>query len=180
MRYFVGYLIEGEAAYYYNYITTELSEKFHIKNLSERIQPHFTIKPPFESDNIEEFKKLLSQITADQKVFPICLKNFGRYSTDSPTFFISGNALKNNLKQIETIVDQLEPYGNNKKSLFKRPITLHCSVARHLLTEQSEEIWNYLQTLPPPQFDLKFDNLAFFRWKNTHWEIDEIFRFKDV
>ncbi len=176
MIYFVGYLIEGEAAKYYQQITTDLAARFGIANLSLRIPPHFTFKPPFESDNINPFKKTLGDIASSQTSLPIDIDGFDRYGLDSKTIYLNVRKDDGLNNKILKIIDQIKDFGEKKKPLPDN-FRLHASIARHLTSEQSAAIWNYLQTLPPPHFELNFDNLTLFRLADKIWQTEKTWRF---
>ena len=175
MQYFVGYLVEGEASNYYKTLTTELEQRFGVKNLSNFIPPHFTFRIPFETEKIEEFEQYVDQITSSIKSVGISINGFDKLEGKRMTIFLS--AISESMDTLEGIIDSLEQYDEANKAP-KRPLILHTSIARFLSPEQCEEIWNYLQTLPAPQFNLKFDNLTIFKLVDDIWEVHKIFRFK--
>lgn len=175
MQYFVGYLIEGEASDYYKKLTSDLEHRFGIKNLSSFIPPHFTFRIPFETEKIGDFEQHVDQLTTALKSTDITIKGFDKLEGRRMTIFLS--ATSDAMQNLEGVIDSLEAYDEAGKTP-KRPLILHTSIARFLSPEQFEDIWNYLQTLPAPQFNLKFDNLTVFKLVDDIWEIHKIFRFK--
>ncbi len=175
MQYFVGYLIEGEVSDYYKTLTSDLEQRFSIKNLSEYIPPHLTLKIPFEPDNIEDFESYLVTIAESLSSVDLEVDGFEKFDGKRMTIFLKVTAGEN-IKTIENVVDRLESYGENTKSL-PRPLALHTSIARFLSPEQCEEIWSYLQTAPKPHFNLVFNNLTIFKLVEENWEVYKIFRF---
>jgi 2'-5' RNA ligase len=175
MQYFVGYLAEGEASDYYKTLTSDLEQRFGIKNLSNFIPPHFTFRIPFETEKIEEFEQYVDQLTSNVKPVGMSINGFDKLEGKRMTIFLS--ATSESMDTLEGIIDSLEQYDGANKTP-KRPLILHTSIARFLSPEQCGDIWNYLQTLPTPQFNLKFDNLTIFKLVEENWEVYKIFRFQ--
>lgn len=174
MQYFVGYLIEGDASEYYKKITSELEQKFNIKNLSNFTPPHFTFRIPFETQTIEEFETYLTQLTKNIEPINLTIDEFGKFERKRMTIFLS--ATSSDLNKLEGVIDSLEKYDNTNKTP-RRPLVLHASIARFLSPEQCKEIWEYVQTTPKPQFNLKFNNLTIFKLVDNTWKIHKIFHF---
>ena len=57
MRYVVVSVVKGEAGNFNNNLRKEVYEKFNAK--SSKLPAHFTIKAPFEYDDIEELEEVL-------------------------------------------------------------------------------------------------------------------------
>lgn len=178
MRFFTGYLIEGDAADYYKKLTEDLASRFGIDNLNEHIPPHFTFKPPFDTSNIEEFEKMIEVLSKELKVQKIVIKGFERFDFESPTIFLNAQEDQELMIAIKKIVTTLKEYGENRNFL-PDPFRLHASVARYLSKDQSDEIWSYLQTIPQPSFTLNFDNLTIFSKNGNKWEVYRTYRFDD-
>jgi len=55
---------------------------------------------------------------------------------------------------------------------------IRMSIARFLKPQEYTAVWNYLQTVPAPKFDLSFDNLTIFYKENKDdkaWKILKTF-----
>jgi 2'-5' RNA ligase len=174
-RYYVGHLIKGDAAEYYKHITADLAERFGVKNLSEKAPPHFTFKAPFESSNIEEFEQKLGDVASRQKPAPLSIEGFGRMGK---TVFLAIKPDPELQKQANEIALALSQFGQSRRSV-PIPLRFHVSVARFLKPKQLREIWDYVQTLPKPQFDVTFDGLALFVFVGRRWEIQSTWPFKN-
>jgi 2'-5' RNA ligase len=171
----VGYLVEGEASNYYKTLTSDLEQRFGIKNLSEYIPPHLTLKIPFDPDSIEDFEKYVATVSENLSSADLTVDGFEKFDGKRMTIFLKVTA-GDNLKVIESVVESLESYGEDTKKL-PRPLALHTSIARFLSLEECEEIWSYLQTLPAPQFNLVFNNLTIFKLEDDFWTIYKTFHF---
>lgn len=180
MRYFIGILIEKEPAWYYEAITQDLARNFDVRNLSEYIPPHLTLKPPFESEGTSEIENVIQNILSSQKEFPLHITGFGRYASfgdESRTIFLSVEAEKEDLEKIENTARSLATFGESKKSL-SHPFSPHISIGRNLEPAQSKAVWNYLQTLPKPDFKTSFTNITLFRYEDGSWYPEKVFEVK--
>ncbi|MDP2704806.1 MAG: 2'-5' RNA ligase family protein [Patescibacteria group bacterium] len=178
MRYFIGYLIEGEAGEYYKKITADLSERFGIKNLSEYIPLHLTLKAPFETGDISVIEKVLEDTAVKEETSPLVIDGFERFGSQSRTIFLG---IKDNVRvqeKAEKLLHLLSGFGNYQKPI-PLPLKLHASIARYLSPEQSQNVWDYVSSLPAPHFDLQFNNLTLFVHQDNHWEIQKTFYFHD-
>ena len=176
MKYYVGCLIKGKAADYYKEITTDLAQRFGIKNLSDTKPPHLTFKAPFETEGIETFEKEISEMASRQKVSQFCIKGFSRFDLESKTIFLAIKPDPELQRKANGIVKALMHFGENRK-FVPEPLYLHVSIARYLDFELSQKIWAYVATLPAPQFKVAFDNLTLFVNQDNRWEIKSTFSF---
>lgn len=163
MRYFIGYLIRGEASEYYRTTCAELAGHFGIENISSIVPPYVTIKAPFERGTIEAIDDILS-LSTDMPAQPIEFSGWNHFTTR--TIFLDipkpSNELKNFVKEILAKISStgvpVAPQEFNPH--------LHMSIARFLKPNQYQEVWKYLQSTPSPKFELKLDNLTIFFKEN--------------
>lgn len=85
MRYFIGYLASDEIAKYYNSITTDLSNRFGIEDLSKRVPAHITIIYPFESDTSEGTEERIGNYIHNKTSFDFRVKGFGEFKGNDGT-----------------------------------------------------------------------------------------------
>ncbi|MCW9054407.1 MAG: 2'-5' RNA ligase family protein [Candidatus Pacebacteria bacterium] len=176
-RYFVGHLITDEVvARYYKHLTTNLSERFGIKNLSLHTPPHLTLKPPFESGDTALFKELLGEIAGEERSIPLTIEGFGSFTQKDGGGIVYLAVRKSGVIQAhaERIVDRIAEFGEGK-NLLRRPLTLHVSVARFLSPEDMGHVQEYLKNISLPQFDLVLNNITLFRHISGRWEVEEVF-----
>ncbi len=176
MRYFVGYIIEGEAAKYYKTLNEDLFNRFGVKNIALTKPLHMTFKAPFESDNIEPFNEQLSDLS-QRAPTPFVLNKFGRFETFDLTIYLAPVENKILQQNVDKIADAISGFGD-KKLPTHLPIRLHASIARHLKPELVAKVWEYLMNLPAPYFELSFNNLTLFKDNNGSWEVESIHHFK--
>ena len=166
--YFAGYLVEGDAAGFYERITADLARRFSIRNLALKAPPHITLKPPFDTDDIAPFQTRMVEL-ASGIAPPLSLRGFGSFRKGTIFLDVVGSpALEQALTQA---VEGLASSGEAGRPLAT-PIHPHVSIARHLREDRFDAIWDYLQTLSPPSFDLAFDNLTLFTHDGAGWQVE--------
>jgi 2'-5' RNA ligase len=177
MKYFIGYLAEGEVEKYYNAITAELAGKFDVGDLSKRVPPHLTLKYPFVSDDISSVEKTIEHFLIDKKPIPFVIDGFDKFDDNSETVFLSvthDDVLYSFVKECITELPGTEERKNFDAGKFR----LHMSVVRHIDVSMCDRILEYLAIQPKPHFDLSFDNLTLFNLEDNMWKVKRIFRIK--
>jgi 2'-5' RNA ligase len=176
-RFFVGLRLKGEDVNeYYVKITAEL-EKFKIRNLSKRVAPHLTLKPPFESSQIDQFEKILEKLADDQKINRFEMEGFGVFEHDTgSTIFLKVKENEELEITAQKIVDEIRDFGENRR-ILPEVIKLHASIARHLNENQKREALEYLNSKLLPKFNLEFNNLTIFEYFPGGWSVYKEFKF---
>lgn len=174
MRLFIGYLLENESAQYYDYITNHLSQKFKIKNLSEKFPPHITFKAPFDIESSTTLESKIDEIVSKLKNQNFVINGFDKF--EGGTIFLKIQVSELLIKIMESIISEIESFGENKMFIPK-PFHPHISIARFLSQTQNEMIWQYLNSLPTPHFNLQFNNITIFKKESKKWKIQKTYRF---
>lgn len=177
MRYFIGVLLRGEVAEYYKATCADLSARFGISNVSEIVAPHLKIKSPFERPSLESVEKLLASSNMPTAT-PLPLANWNHFGTR--TIFIDAPEITPELKtQMISFLDSLKANGVYTTPL-EYDLHIHLSVARFLKPFEYTKVWEYLQTLPQPKFDITIDNLTIFsKEKDARvWKVEKTFPLK--
>ncbi|MDP3958314.1 MAG: 2'-5' RNA ligase family protein [bacterium] len=174
-RYFVGYRVGGEAADYYAKTAEDLAARFGVRDLSKYIPPHFTLKAPFETDNVALFKEELAALAAKERATPFTLQGFDAHSGGSVYLAVARNSAFQ--RQAEKLVHALFPFGERERTL-RLPFMPHVSVARHLSDEEKAKVLSYLGSFPGPRLDLSFDGMTLFAHDGARWNAEETFTFQ--
>jgi 2'-5' RNA ligase len=174
-RYVIVCLIKGEALEFHERLVGEVCEKFNVKR--QRLPAHFTIKAPFETDNISEIEELTEDFCKTMKRSAMILKNYGHFR-DSVVFMDvipSKEALEVHDKYIDVLlgVKWLEWKRNEGKGRV-----FHCTIVSKLLGHKFKPIWDYVITLPF-SFNSYFDNISILRWEKDRWITFREFAFKE-
>ncbi|MES2134681.1 MAG: 2'-5' RNA ligase family protein [Patescibacteria group bacterium] len=170
MKYFIAHLLSGDAKQYHAGLTRRLALKYRVTPLHERIPPHVTIKPPFETDElgIKEVERVLRSFVRSEPALPLVIDGFGRFGfrTIYLDVYKSGEVVSLVRRLIHTLNTNISwmpayPLEGNK---------LHASVARFLDRRQFRRIWRELRTLSP-RFESTFDTIAILKKEGRSWEI---------
>lgn len=175
MRYFIGSLLRGEASEYYKTTCADLANRFGIANVAEIVPPHITVKSAFEKPNAEIIDECLS-LNTEVAPMPISLASWNHFGTR--TIFIEGDKPSAELKAYaDSIVAKLRAAGI-PSTIEEKELQIRMSVARFLKPQEYTNVWNYLQTVPAPKFEMMFDNLTIFYKENKDdkaWKVLKTF-----
>lgn len=179
MWYYIGYLADGEVQKYYETLTSELSRKFGIENLSLTVPAHLKLKYPFELGDTSEIEKKIDDLAFGKNPVPFTIYDFNRFDNNKGTVFLS---VKPNEELSTFVKDCITELGdlNEVRKFDPNNYHLHLSVARHLRPETSDLICNYLSTMPKPRFEALFDNLTLFVGEHYTWKVKKIFKLKNL
>lgn len=168
MRYFIGYLIKGEAREYQENLIDRISEKFDVRNLNGYIPAHFTLKSPFETENISQIEKLLRDFSQKEASFNIKINSIGHF--DRRVIYLNGESSQAN-KTSRKLIKELRKI--NWMKFHKYDLVednFHSTLARAKSPRQFEDIMNFLSE-EKPDFDLRFDNITIFQKGKENWEV---------
>lgn len=174
-KYFVGYLIQGEAAAWHERIAKEISDAFGTWKIFEKIPPHVTIYRPFETEDIQPVLDVLENWSKNQKPnSSFMMSGFDRFGDAvvfakieiNPIIEKSLLDLKQNLKGIPNMPP--EDYSTWHP---------HATMAYGLAPEEINKIWDYVAMLEKPKFVLPFDNIALFAsLGDKKWKVEKLFK----
>ena len=171
MRYFIGYLFEGEARNYLEEISEDISQTFGTRPLHRRTPPHLTLYRPFETEDIRLERQILSEWSSKAIATPFNLEGFGRF-TDR-VIFVDANVdmyIKGLVEDLQHSISKIP--GMPQES--GRPWRPHATLVKREMPEKIEWVWKYLSELPKPQFDLNFDAVTLFRFEQeSGWLVEE-------
>lgn len=166
MRYVIVCLLKGEVLEFHEKLVSHVCSTFKVQR--QKLPAHFTMKAPFEADNIEELEKITEGFCNTNPKTPIKLEGFDSFRKDVVFIDIkpSKEAVQTHDKYIEVLnkLDWLEWKENEGKG--KR---FHCTIVSRRIREKYNEIWDYVNKFNP-SFDMYFDNISILIWKNSRWE----------
>lgn len=180
MSYFIGYNLEGEAKRYHETLTRDLSERFGLTPLHERVPPHCTLYPSFLAtpEHLEEIEKVIENFIQTIEPMPVLIDRFVHFG--HKTIALYGKLTQPGRDFFENFAKEIgaRPWlaiVNEKNRKNPETDYLHASVARFVNEDQFPEVWEYIQTLPPPRFALLLDAITIYTRIDTHWEIYKSF-----
>ena len=162
MKYVVVYLLRGKVQEYHKKLIKEVGPKFGedymIKN---PIPAHITLKSPFYLKNVNVLERTLKSFVRKYKPSRIEIRDFGNFDR-----FVS--FLKIKLTKISGA--ELREFDINFKP--------HATIAYGNKKQTFDKIWEYLNKLNKPHFNLKFDNLTILKKPRKFWKIHKIFEIR--
>lgn len=170
MKYFIAHLLSGDAKQYHAGLTRDLTSKYLVVPLHDRIPPHITIKPPFETDEsgIKEVERVLRSFAGNEHSIPLVIDGFGRFGfrTVYMDVYKSVEAVSLVRRLIHTLNTNISwmpayPLEGNK---------LHASVARFLNRKQFRRIWRGLRLLRP-RFESTLDTIVILKKEEGMWKV---------
>lgn len=167
-RYVIVCLFKDDILKFHEKIVDDVCNNFKVKK--QKLPAHFTIKAPFETDNIKEIENIIEKFVKNNHKQNIKIQGFNKFRTDVVFMKVipSKEALKvhdnfiNNLKKISWLKWKHHE-GNDKNKVF------HCTIVSRLNKDKFFPIWEYVNKYTP-QFETYFDNISILKWENNKWE----------
>ncbi len=166
MRYVIVCLLKDEVLDFHEKLVKDVCNKFKVQR--QKLPAHFTIKAPFEAENILEIENLTESFCRSNFKAPIDLKGVSHFRDNVVFMDIqpSKEAVEIHDKYIDVLkslewLEWKENDGKNKK--------FHCTIVSRRIRERFNDIWEYVN-----QFNLNFhtyfDNISILIWKDNRWE----------
>lgn len=174
-RYVLVCLIEGEAGEFHDRLTNDVCHKFNKKRT--KLPAHITLKAPFETDNIKDMENMLEGFVSTRYKTPIKVSGFGKFRRD--VVYMDVNVSQETKKVHDELIDELGkiPWIEFKSNEGKDRV-FHCTIVSKRLQDDFNEIWEYVNEYTC-DFDVCFDNLCLYKWKDNTWVLYRKFKFKD-
>lgn len=177
MKYLIAYLLSGEAKTYHERLTRALAARYKIFPLHQKVLPHITIKPPFETDEegIAEVERVLRAFAHNENAVPLSIRGFGHFGfktayLDTQKSSEATMLMRRAVKALNDNISWIPKYPHEGKKL-------HASVARFMDRVQSRRVARYLAK-EHAQFDVAFDNVAILKKKDKAWEVMTVIPFR--
>lgn len=176
MKYFVAHLLKGDVAEYHRALTIELSNRFHITPLHERVDPHLTVKS-FEANEFEitDVERVLQGFSVAATPERFTLDGFGRFGFK--TIFLDVPKGNGALRVARELIVELNtlPWMRPSKHEGEK---LHASIARYLTHKKFRKVWRHLRG-EKPRFRAAFDSVAILKkeYPQSPWTLHRTFDF---
>lgn len=180
MKYFIAHLLKGDAREYHNRLTHELTERFNTTPLYEKVDPHITVKIPFEANNYElaQLESMLTTFSHFTRPEPLLFEGFGRFGFRTVYMDVvksrgAVELVRECLKDLQGLHwMQQSPHEGNK---------LHASVARFMTHRKFRKVRRHLRH-ERPCFKQTLDNLVIMKKVpgQKKWEVHKEFELKLV
>lgn len=165
LRYVIVCLIKGKALEFHEQLVKNICANFNVKR--QRLPGHFTIKAPFETDNIEEIENIVKEFSSNFGAFPIKLEGFGHFRQD--VVFIDIKVSDKAKEVHDSFIDKLKAVKNLewKRNEGKNRV-FHCTLVSKLDHNMFDSIWDYVSSFEC-SFKENFDNISILRWDGDKW-----------
>ena len=168
MRYQISYLIKGDAKAYHENLSNTLASIYRLKPVNERIDPHLTLKSPFETDSIFEVEEIIEGFVERAEPQPITLKGFSRF--EDRLIYMDMTAPDETHTLISNFQDMLLRIPWISFRDYEKPVTLHATLCYPRTKEQADEIFSKLTSKEGRSFDLMLDNITILKRGPQRWE----------
>ncbi|MDH3352871.1 MAG: 2'-5' RNA ligase family protein [Nanoarchaeota archaeon] len=176
MKYFIGYLIKGQAKEYQEKLIDKISEGFNVRNLNEYIPAHFTLKSPFSTNDIKHVEKILKVFCSKEKSSKIRIDSIGNFNRR--VIYLGGELSLETIGTLRRLIDKLRTIPWMRFDKFDLvEDNFHSTLTRAKDSNQFKEIMNFLYK-EKPDFDVDFDNIAILRREKDRWVIHKEFAIK--
>lgn len=165
MRYVIVSVVRGSAGIFNNNLRKEVYQKF--KARSSKLPPHFTIKAPFECDDMEEIEIVLEDFSKTHNKSPYRIKGYDHF--DNRVIFMKVLMSDVGQKVHDELIDDLSKieYINFDKIDGKNKI-FHVTISSKRIQKIYTELWEYVTQIPC-EFNCFFDNITIYKWENNTW-----------
>lgn len=165
MRYVIVCTIKGSAGEFNNKLREDVFHKFSVR--SSKLPAHFTIKAPFEYDDITELENILENFSKTYSKGAFEINGYNSFRKDVIYMDIK---MSDEAKYVhDKLIDELLtlPYLTFKPNEGKNK-TFHITIASKKVNDKFEMIQNYIQSFPC-NFKGFFDNIGIYKWFNNTW-----------
>lgn len=173
-RYVLVCDIEGEAFEFHKNLVSEVCSRFNKR--PQKLPAHFTLKAPFETDQVEDMVKKLEDFAKDKNKAPIKIDGFGSFRQDVVYMDIK---VSDEAKAVhDELIDEISkiPWLEFKKNEGKDRV-FHCTILSRRIKDRFPEIIDFVKQ-HQCKFDSYFDNLTLYRFENNTWVVYKKFMFK--
>lgn len=175
MRYVIVSVVNGSAGQFNDYLRKDISNKFGVK--LSKLPPHFTIKAPFEVEDITELDNSLNKFCKNNKAYPYNITGYSHF--DNRVVYMNVLMSKEGKYIHDNLVDELNKLNfikfsphDGKNKIF------HVTICSKKIQPIFNEIYNYVNTITC-KFDCVFDNISIFKWLNNTWVLHKEYSLKE-
>jgi 2'-5' RNA ligase len=163
-------LLADDAHNFARSIQAELYERYDASERTLLLEPHVTIKQPFEVADEQPFTRYFERLAAELEPFDLVLRGFGFFEGDETVVFVDVEQ-DPRLKQLQRrVLADLAEHGV-EPAMFENdepvPYHFHATLATDLSTEDLDDARRrYAET---PEFRFPVERLGVFRKTAGAW-----------
>lgn len=172
-RYVIVSIIEGEGGIINNELRRMVFERFHVK--SSTLPPHFTIKGPFECEDISDLLDILDNFSRFNRAYPLKMEGYSHF--DDRVIYMDVKLSREAKLVHDDLIDELDelPYIHFKHNEGKNKV-FHVTVASKKIRDKFKDIWRYVNEFPY-SYEGYFNNITIYKWVPHRWKRVERYRF---
>lgn len=174
MRYVIVSVTKGNAGDFNNNLRKNLFEKFGAK--SSKLPPHFTIKSPFESEDLSSLENMLQKFCNSNPISKYKIDGYEHF--DDRVVYMKVLMSPQGKIIHDKLISELEKFKyikfNNHDGKDK---IFHVTLASKKIKKSYKDIFNYVTPIPC-SFDCTFDNISIFKWQDDTWVLHKEYLFK--
>lgn len=172
MRYMLAYMLEGDAKAHHLELSDRLAERFRLRPVSRKNDPHITLKAPFDTEDIHEIDNVVTAFTQKESPEELAIGGFDLFP--KRVVYMNVRAPKQTHMLVRRLQDQLRnvawlPFGPKEF-----PLQLHATLCYAKKPEQTKEILSYLKKEKPREFHCQLDAISLLE-KHERWEVAETY-----
>lgn len=166
-RYVIAAVIKGEGGEFNANMRNAVFKRFQAK--SSTLPAHFTIKAPFETDDIAKVQEILEKFSEMEKAQPLTMEGYDHF--DDRVIYMSVTLSKEAKEVHDRLIDELMkvPYIHFKDNEGKNKI-FHVTITSKKIRDKFQDIWDYVNEHPYSYEDY-FDNITLYKWVPYRWEV---------
>lgn len=176
-KYFIAYLIKGDAKEYHLRLSKKIAETFGIFNVSDVIGPHITLKYfniLLNEQQVKELEKLLKNFCENHHKAKLKLQGIGQF--ENKVLFMKVKPSEEMKLLYRNLVKELEKLSWITWNEFdKENIHFHATLAEKNIEPKFEEIYKFASK-KKPNFDLEFDNICILKKPKDKWILHKKFK----
>lgn len=165
MRYVIVSVVKGNAGKFNNNLRKDIYNKFNAR--SSKLPAHFTIKAPFEADDISSLDEILYNFSKKNKKESYKIIGYDHF--DDRVIFMKvhmsneGKILHDKLIDAIDNIDYIKFDSHDGKNKI-----FHITITSKKIQKMFKDLWDYLNPIPC-NFNCEFDNISIFKWVNNTW-----------
>ncbi len=174
MKYVVVSVVKGSAGDFNNNLRKDVFNKFGAK--SSKLPAHFTIKAPFETNDIDSLDITLNSFCKNHSKANYQIKCYGHF--DNRVIFMKVLMSENGKMIHDELIESMSklPFikfdnHDGKDKIF------HVTITSKKIQKIFDDIYNYVNYIPC-DFECYFDNISIFKWEDNTWKLHKEYLLK--
>lgn len=165
MRYVIVCLIKGEAGEFHSEMVKSVSRSFNVQG--QKLPAHFTIKAPFEYDDISEIEKITDEFCNNASKSSFMMEGYDHFKNN--VVFMDIKPSKETISAVESYISALKVVPNLQwKPNEKGKRRFHCTIVSRMPEDKYTDIWNFVHN-HKYSYQVYFDNISILIWSKYRW-----------